>query len=94
MELQILGQKTPIRTNEDSETAQAVLDIAQDRICQAEEKIKKAHLATTPSNVLIMALLELTEEYVKAKQRYQSYQTETQTKIDRLLTQIAPLKRK
>jgi len=94
MEISILGRKTPIRTNEDDRIAQEVIDIAQARIAHAEEKIKAANIASTPSNVLILSLLELTEEYVKAKHRFEVFQDETNLRLEKLLNQVQPHKRK
>lgn len=91
MELQILGQKLPIRTNEDSEMAQAVMKIAQTRITAAEEKVARSPLATTPSHVLTIALLEVVEEYVKAKQRFEEFKADTEIKLDHLMNQIEAL---
>ncbi|MCM0606742.1 MAG: cell division protein ZapA [Xanthomonadaceae bacterium] len=91
MELQILGQKLPIRTDENDELAISVMRIAQARIEAAEEKVAHSKLATTPSHVLTMALLEVTEEYVKAKQRFEEFKADTEIKLDRLMSQVNAL---
>lgn len=91
MELQILGQSLPIRTNEDTELARAVMKIAQSRIEIAEAKVAQSKLATTPSHVLTLALLEIAEEYVKAKQRFEDFKRDTESKLDLLMDQVESL---
>lgn len=82
LEIKILGQKVPIKaTDNDPEFTEEVISLVSKRIELAESRLKGTRLA---HQVTLLALLDLAEEYVRAKRRTVDYQTEIEARATRV----------
>jgi cell division protein ZapA (FtsZ GTPase activity inhibitor) len=88
-EIRILGQKFPIKTTEqDTALSSEVIALVAKRLEQAEKRFKSPSQKNT-QNVTLLALLDLAEEYVRAKRRTESHLAELNAKIYELTEVIA-----
>ena len=84
-EIELLGQKIVMRTSEsNSELLEEILDLVRTKVKGAEKRIK----ADAPNQVLLLALMEVAEEYVKAKHRTIRFKREVGERSDHLLQVI------
>ncbi len=85
-EIKILGQKIPLKTTEKDETlSNEVIALVSKRLEAAEQRLKSQRNA---QNVMLLALLDLAEEYVRAKRRTASYQMEMSEKAAEISDEI------
>ena len=85
MELNLFGQKIPLKVSEtDPQLAREVLALVQLKIKEAQTRNSKA-----PSHqVLLVALLDLAEEYLKAQRRTVEYKKTLDERASQLITLI------
>jgi cell division protein ZapA (FtsZ GTPase activity inhibitor) len=85
IEIELLGQKIVMRTSEsNSELLEEILDLVRTKVKSAEKRIK----TNAPNQVLLLALMEVTEEYVKAKHRTIQFKREVGEKSEHLLQML------
>lgn len=84
VELRLLGQKIALKSNEDPQFVREVVDLVSSRIREAEKRMPSA----ASHHVALLALLDLAEEYVRAKQRAGEHQKQMQDKSSQLLRLI------
>lgn len=84
-EVKLLGQKIVLRTSEtDPEVIQEVLQLVSKKISEAEGRGRGA----APHQVALLALLDLAEEYVKAKKRTTEFKNLLEDKSNQLLSLV------
>jgi cell division protein ZapA (FtsZ GTPase activity inhibitor) len=66
VEINLLGQKTVLKTSGDPEEIREVVDLVSAKIKRAEERSK----GQVPHHIALLALLELGEEYIQARKRF------------------------
>jgi hypothetical protein len=82
IEIQLLGQKISLRASEtDPELLNEIVSLVRTKLKGAEKRTRGG----VPHQVLLIALMELAEEYVKAKYRTLSLKREIGDKSDGLL---------
>jgi len=69
VEIDLLGEKLLLRTNEDAEIAAEVASLVKQRISESRNRLSQRPGALSRQNILLLALLDLAEEYVKSKRR-------------------------
>ena len=69
IELKIMGQKVVLKSQGDPETIREVADLVALRLKDAERRTK----GMAAHQVALLALMDLAEEYVKAKKRTQEH---------------------
>lgn len=85
MEVRLLGQKLTLKsTEEDPEIIRQIIHVASARLSEAEINGRGA----PPHQIALLALLDLAEEYVKAKRRTLDYQTQLDEKSSKLLSLV------
>jgi len=87
MELKILGQPIQLKTNGSEPFASEVLDVVAKKIQTAESRTK----SKLAQHVVLLALLDLAEEHVRAKHQVTDYQKKMEAKTQELLTWISDL---
>lgn len=87
MELKILGQPIQLKTKGSPAFAQEVLEVVSQRIQKAESRTQ----SRLPQHVVLLALLDLAEEHVRAKHQISDYQKKMESKAQELLTWISDL---
>jgi cell division protein ZapA (FtsZ GTPase activity inhibitor) len=87
IELKVQGQKVSVRASgTDPELVREVVAIASNKLAEAEARAKGSSVA--PHQLALIALLEVTEEYVKARGRFLDYQAELEQRIDSIAAQL------
>jgi cell division protein ZapA (FtsZ GTPase activity inhibitor) len=69
IELDVLGEKLTVTTSEDPEVVQEVALLVRSQIQESRRRLSQKNAQPSKQNILLLALLELAEEYVKAKRR-------------------------
>ncbi|MBL7714747.1 MAG: cell division protein ZapA [Bdellovibrionales bacterium] len=87
MELKILGQPIQLKTSGSAPFAREVLEVVSQRIQKAESRTK----SKLAEHVVLLALLDLAEEHVRAKHQITDYQKKMESKAQELLTWISDL---
>lgn len=80
-EVQLLGQKISLKSMGETAEAEAVLKLVNERLKQAEFRNRDR----VPHHVVLLALLDLAEDYVRAKTAVSSHQQTVQKKTSQLL---------
>ena len=84
-EIKLLGQRIVLKASDKNpEFVQEVLSLVSGRLAEAEER-GKANSNSAPHQVTLIALLDLAEEYVKAKKRVMEYQVQLDHASEQLL---------
>lgn len=84
VEIRILGQRIPLKTSDtDPELIKEVVQLVTERIQEAEERARNA---SAPHQIALLALLDLAEEYIRAKRRTADFQKKVQDQSDHLLS--------
>lgn len=65
LEVDFFGEKLVLKTQGDPEIVEEAIDLAMIKMANAQQRSKHA----APHRIAILALLDLAEEYVKAKDR-------------------------
>ena len=81
MEIKLLGQKLLLKSDADPEVATEVLRLVSQRLGEAGTRTKRDN---QPLHVALLALLDLAEEYVRAKRRFEDYQKTIEAKSEEL----------
>jgi cell division protein ZapA (FtsZ GTPase activity inhibitor) len=84
-EVKLLGQRIVLKTSEaDPEVLQQVLQLVTLKISEAESRSRGA----APHQVALVALLDLAEEYIKAKKRTLDFKRQLDDKSNQLLSLV------
>lgn len=80
-EVDFLGQKITLKADGDAENLREVLDLVMERLkeCKTRSKSPAAH------QVALLALLDIAEDYLKAKKAVTHYQETIQNETKRLI---------
>jgi cell division protein ZapA (FtsZ GTPase activity inhibitor) len=82
VELSVLGKKISLRASEsDPELLAEITELVNTKITSAEKRIKSG----VSSQILLLALMEIAEEYVKAKHRTIQFKREVGERSEHLL---------
>jgi cell division protein ZapA (FtsZ GTPase activity inhibitor) len=81
IEVKLLGQKIVLRTAGDPELVREVVDLVTIKLRESEGRGK----SPAPHHVALLALLDLAEEYVKAKRRAADHRQQVDDKSRELL---------
>jgi cell division protein ZapA (FtsZ GTPase activity inhibitor) len=82
VEIKLMGQKIALKTSEsDPELVRDVAELVSVRIRNAEKRSKSG---AAPHQVMVLALMDLAEEYIKAKQRTLDYKRRVGAKSEAL----------
>jgi hypothetical protein len=76
VEIEFMGQKIPFRTEGDPALVREIVELAKERIDLAQKRAPNQ----APHKIAMLALLDIAEEYIKAKGRVSSYQKDIQAK--------------
>jgi cell division protein ZapA (FtsZ GTPase activity inhibitor) len=88
-EIRLLGERITLRTTDnDPEFTAEVIELVSSRLEAIEKRIKTKNLKT-PHHVTLLALLELAEEYVRAKKRTAQYKAEIEHRCNELSSEIS-----
>lgn len=83
MEITILGQRITLRVNDsDQEAVREVIELVSDRIRGAETRVKRN---AAPHQVAVLALLDLAEQYIEARNKTQEFKAKMSDKSKRLI---------
>lgn len=83
VELKILNQRISLRTSDnDPEFTAEVVDLVSSLIEKSENRMKTNRV---PSQVMVLAMLELAEEYVRAKKRTGDYKAEVARRAEQIV---------
>jgi cell division protein ZapA (FtsZ GTPase activity inhibitor) len=81
-EIKLCGQKIVVKSSDsDPELNKEVIELVAERITAAESRFKATK---TPHQVVLLALLDLAEEYVRAKRRVSDYRSEIEERSERV----------
>jgi hypothetical protein len=69
LELDILGEKLVVRASEDPDLVNEVAELVKLRLQESKRRLQQKEAMPARNNVLLLALLDLAEEYVKSKRR-------------------------
>ena len=69
IEIDLLGEKLLLRASEDPEIVQEVAELVKLRLHESRRRLSQKSQAISRQNILLLALLDLAEEYVKSKRR-------------------------
>lgn len=84
VEVRLLGQRILLRSQESSEFTREVVDFVTTKLTEVEQRSKNV----APHQVALLALLDLAEEYLKAKRRAQEHRSKMDEKSKELLSLI------
>lgn len=83
IEIKLLGQKIALKTSEvDPALTSQIVTLVQNRIKDAEQRAPKI---SAPHQIMLLALLDLAEEYILAKKRTTEFKQRVDEKSSHLL---------
>jgi cell division protein ZapA (FtsZ GTPase activity inhibitor) len=86
--IRLLGETITIKTTDsDTDFVAEVIDLVSTRLDLAESRMKNARHA---HQIVLLALLDLAEEYVRAKRRTADYKSEIEFRAKKLLKSFDP----
>jgi hypothetical protein len=86
IEINCVGQRLVLRpSGMDPVVVREVVDLVSMKIREVESRFSKS---TAAHQITLLAMLDLAEEYVKAKQRVIDYQTELDVRVGELISSI------
>lgn len=88
IELDILGEKLLVRASEDPDFVNEVAELVKLRLQEAGRRLSQKEARPSRQNVLLLALLELAEEYVKSKRRSLVHRSKIGSKIAEIRTML------
>lgn len=84
VELDFLGHKIPVKTEGDPTLVQEIVDLASLKLSDAKRRTPNA----SPHQIAVLALLDMTEEYVKARARAAEHRSKLTTQAESLVTKL------
>lgn len=87
IEIRILGQKTVLRaTDGDPARLREITELVNSLVKSAEKRIPKGTAA--PHQVLLLALMDLAEEYIDSREQVVAFKSEVDQRAGRILELI------
>lgn len=84
-DIRLLGQKIVLKSSEtDPEILRQVIQLASSKLSDAEAR----HPASAPHQIALVALLDLAEEYIKARRRSSDFKRQIDEKSSKLLSLV------
>ena len=80
IEVDFFGEKISLKTQGDPEVVEEAIDLAMIKMANAKQRTKHG----APHRLAILALLDLAEEYVKAKERVSALKHEMGEKSEQI----------
>jgi len=84
LELDFIGQKIALKTEGNPELVSEVIELATIKLKDAERRGKGA----PPHKLALLALLDLCEEYIRSKKRFQENRQNLTTRSEQLIELI------
>jgi cell division protein ZapA (FtsZ GTPase activity inhibitor) len=81
IEIPLMGQKIVLKTQADPKLVEEVTALVLERLAASEKRVKNAN---APHLAALLALFDVTEDYVEAKRKIMDHQTELQEKVQQL----------
>lgn len=85
IELKLLGQRVAFKSAGDPAQTQAIVELVAGKLAEAEARVHRGGKGVLPQQVALLALLELAEDYLQAKQRTEAHLRQIDEKSERLL---------
>jgi cell division protein ZapA (FtsZ GTPase activity inhibitor) len=85
IEIPLMGQKVVLKTQGDPKLVKEVTELVRERLDASERRVKNTN---APHLAALLALFDITEDYVEAKRKVQEHQTELSEKIQQIQTWI------
>ncbi|MBN21384.1 MAG: hypothetical protein CL678_08870 [Bdellovibrionaceae bacterium] len=83
-EVTLLGLKIGVKSDSDPEIVRDAVRLAELKILDAEKRVK----GKTPHHIAVLALLDLAEEYIRAKKKVSEHRDQLNEKTAELLTWV------
>jgi hypothetical protein len=80
--VEILGNRYSLRSDTDPEIVRRALELAEIKIKDAERRVRSG----SPNQVALLALLDLAEDYVRAKDRATEHRDDLIRRSEKLLS--------
>ena len=81
IEIALMGQKIILKTQADPKLVEEVTALVLERLSASEKRVKNAN---APHLAALLALFDVTEDYVEAKRKISDHQSELQHKVQQL----------
>lgn len=85
IEIPLMGQKVVLKTQADPKLVEEVTALVRERLSVSEKRVKNAN---APHLAALLALFDVTEDYVEAKRKIQEHQKELLEKIQQVQSWI------
>lgn len=85
IEIPLMGQKIILKTQADPKLVEEVTALVLERLSASEKRVKNSN---APHLAALLALFDITEDYVEAKRKILEHQTELQQKVQQLQTWV------
>jgi hypothetical protein len=85
IEIPLMGQKVILKTHADPKLVEEVTALVRERLDASEKRVKNTG---APHLAALLALFDITEDYVEAKRKVAANQTELMDKISQIQTWI------
>jgi cell division protein ZapA (FtsZ GTPase activity inhibitor) len=81
IEIPLMGQKVVLKTQADPKLVEEVTALVLERLAASEKRVKNAN---APHLAALLALFDVTEDYVEAKRKISEHQEELVAKVNQL----------
>ena len=85
IEIPLMGQKIVLKTQADPKLVEEVTALVLERLSASEKRVKNSN---APHLAALLALFDVTEDYVEAKRKIQDHQEELVAKVQQLQTWV------
>ena len=85
IEIPLMGQKIVLKTQADPKLVEEVTALVLERLAASEKRVKNAN---APHLAALLALFDVSEDYVEAKRKIQEHQEELVAKVNQLQTWV------
>jgi len=85
IEIPLMGQKIVLKTQADPKLVEEVTALVLERLAASEKRVKNA---SAPHLAALLALFDVTEDYVEAKRKIIDHQLELVAKVNQLQTWV------
>lgn len=85
IEIPLMGQKIVLKTQADPKLVEEVTALVRERLNVSEKRVKNAN---APHLAALLALFDITEDYVEAKRKIQEHQLELLEKVQQVQSWI------
>jgi cell division protein ZapA (FtsZ GTPase activity inhibitor) len=85
IEIPLMGQKVILKTHADPKLVEEVTALVRERLNESEKRVKNTG---APHLAALLALFDITEDYIEAKRKVAANQNELKDKISQIQTWI------